>query len=212
MAYTALSHDLLQRMESQNCAVCDLIKTTTDRKLDLLLREHVTDIDFMTDFLRQEGFCEHHASLMLKKQDPLAHAMMYRQLLDYRLRTPKKRKEASICMMCNDEKEIEASAVYTFASSLDDDRFLEAYKEDGIVCLTHFEAIRKALKQTKSSFSPVFSDITLSKYDALRDVLNSVIKKSDYKYNEALLSSSERRVWKNIVALLIDQNMHRNQK
>jgi hypothetical protein len=213
MTTHALMHDILQRFNMFECPICDLLKSTSDRRLNQLLYEHVTDPDFVTNFLNGDGFCKHHANEMMKKGDPLAHAILYSHLLDKKqplfavnkIKQKKNSLPSRTCYMCSHESRNEKNYVEAFVKSYSNNAFKDAYTLNGILCLTHFDLVKSHPKMIQSFEYSQFVHTTQEKFNTLYGVLSEIKRKSDYRYKDESWTTREKKAWKQVVYLTSDQ-------
>ncbi|WP_199623526.1 DUF6062 family protein [Paenibacillus alkalitolerans] len=77
-----LYHDLRDALQHGTCAVCTLVEQRIDRAVKVILREGFTDTELRGSYIRAKGYCNHHAWQVREAGDPVAHAVMYRGLLE----------------------------------------------------------------------------------------------------------------------------------
>ena len=219
MTSNALTHDLFQRMTMFVCPICHLLHDMSDRRINQLLYEHVTDPDFITNFLKGNGFCHYHSEAVLRKGDPLAHAILYSHLIDQSkpLFTPSKLKEKPSrkndeCYLCTHEKRNEKNYTDAFIKSYMLEYFQAQYQKQGMLCLTHFNLIKRDPNMIKNAYYQRFLLTTEEKYHLLYDVLSEIKRKSDYRFKDEAWTTREKKAWKQVVSLTVDQYDHLRKK
>ncbi len=206
--------DLKAVSKPHHCPICELVNMRTNQKIDTFQYAHIADVGFRKDFIDSDGFCQYHTEKFYDAGDHINHAILYHHLLTVKLnrinqQKPAKKKKPSPCLLCAHEKTSEALYINLFASGLDQKEFKDIYMHNGIVCLHHFDPILKRLRKIKSTHLDDFLKRTLSAYEVYQHDLAEIKRKNDHKHSDERLNDSERRTWKLIRKLLIDQGSHR---
>lgn len=209
MGKDMIKNELMHRMKYDKCPICGLVEKRSESRIESVLKGAVTDTDTRREFLDSEGFCKHHAERVLRRKQPLSHAILYGNLLEYKMRRIGREKfRKAKCRFCELEDESEKIYVYWFAKSLTEEAFFETYKEQAILCTTHLDAVLRKLRK-KHPMRETLIETTKEKYDALNRDLQEIRRKYNYKYAKEAWTNSEKEAWKKVVRLLIDQGEHR---
>ena len=140
-----------ERMRDGECPICGLIQDRTKKSMDGFLYESVNDPLLRDKICKSGGFCNYHAYMLMDMGDPLAHALIYSDLLNGAIRnfqTPLLKKQEGIfqshsdCPFCLQAAECEEIYIRAFADSISDDDFKTRYIESGMLCLAHLEMIK----------------------------------------------------------------------
>lgn len=77
-----LYHDLRDALQHGACPVCELVDQRIKRAITVFLREGYADSELRGSYIKAKGYCNHHAWQMREAGDAIAHAVMYRSLLE----------------------------------------------------------------------------------------------------------------------------------
>jgi hypothetical protein len=217
-------HMLLDAFSQDGCPICTLIEHTVVRYLDMLIHEHVNDIDFRNELRQAGGFCNRHAWLFITtiRGAAVGAAIMYRDVLNtYRQRLqhgsvsqkglgPLRRRPSvsfllpgqsaaeADCPACQIAERDESLFVGAFASHCEEWRFVEGYAASAGLCRPHFE---KALGRCSS---PVAARSLLDAQVKLISLvvadLDRFLEKSDYRAVEEP-TTQEGRSWQRAIEL-----------
>ncbi|WP_274366303.1 DUF6062 family protein [Paenibacillus thermotolerans] len=75
-------HDLKDALRHGVCPICSLVEQRVERTIKVILREGYTDSALRSSYRQAKGYCNRHAWQMREAGDPIAHAVMYRGLLE----------------------------------------------------------------------------------------------------------------------------------
>jgi len=104
------------------CPICRIVAERTERYLDNLLFEHVSDRGFRAAHRASGGFCPEHSRGLASFRDGLAVAILGRDLLEDRIVAFKKRKPLkpkARCPICVERERMETEFL-TFLAGVDD--------------------------------------------------------------------------------------------
>ncbi len=210
MGKDMVKNELKRVMRGYRCPVCSLIERRSNHRIRHVLDGVVTNPDSRERFLDSEGFCRHHSERVLETGRPLSHAILYSNLLEEKRKAweKKRRGRRRPCELCELELKNETTYLYWFAKGLKDPAFISAYDAGGVLCMHHLEGVRGKLRR-RSTADEQLMRITSRKYDELHAQLEGIRKKHDYKHASESWTPEERRAWKRIVRLLVDQGDHR---
>ncbi|MDI3312595.1 MAG: DUF6062 family protein [Thermoanaerobacterium sp.] len=74
-------YELKDSLKDDACPICVLINKNVDNFIDALLYESVNDIKIREDIKNSKGYCNYHAWKLQSFGDPLAHAIIYSDLI-----------------------------------------------------------------------------------------------------------------------------------
>lgn len=74
-------HELKDNLEHDLCPICTLINKSIDRFIEGLFYESVNDIKIREDIKKSKGYCNYHAWKLESFGDPLAHSIIYSDLI-----------------------------------------------------------------------------------------------------------------------------------
>ncbi|MFA5675583.1 MAG: DUF6062 family protein [Christensenellales bacterium] len=205
MAFDITSHELFDRLYEQKCPVCELINHCTEQHMDSFLYESVNDKDLRIKIRESKGLCNYHSYMLLKMGDPLAHAIIYSDLIDnavLELKSKKAKKHKmsyqnnALCLFCAERRDAEKRYINAFIESFKYNNFAEKYKAGALLCLPHLEL---AISVKDNDITEKIKRVTLQKYDALLEDLSELKRKHDYRFLDEPWTKSERKAWQKAV-------------
>ena len=200
--------ELLDHMRDGVCPVCSLIRQRTLQAMEGFLYESVNDPELRRMILQAHGLCNTHSGLLFSLGDPLAHAVLYGDLL---LQAIAELKQSSgckpsvvtdDCLFCRRALCAEQQYETAFMEAYGERVFREGYLAGGMLCVTHLRHILR-LKQSARQHETILSD-TLALYERLSADLRQVRRKSDYRFAAEPWTASERIAWRRAVAVVND--------
>ena len=199
-------HELYERLTDDQCPICRLMLDRISQHMDSFLYESVTDRDLRKTIREERGFCNFHAHMLLKKGDPLAHALVYADLIGeaaHHLQS-KKAKPAyqhhEGCIFCKQANDAETRYLSVFADGFGKKDFATQYTKSGLMCVPHLELIRN---QKHKANVAVIIQITLQKYEMLLSHLSELRRKHDYRFNREPWTDEEKAAWSSAVDVLV---------
>jgi hypothetical protein len=191
-------HNLLQAF-AKGCPICILINQNTTRLIDDLLYERVND-SLTRDRIRESfGFCNRHAWQLQTAGDVSGHSIIYADLLTTlaelfasRKVNQRELRPKRICLVCEQEQEVEREYTAKFIAYFHDSKLQNRYSESAGLCLPH---ICQVLSQTKDAkLHSELLAIERPKLVALSEELKHLLRKFDYRFTKELLGR-ERDAW-----------------
>lgn len=198
-------YNLEQALKEGCCPVCHCLAMATARSLTNFLYEFVND-PLTRDRLRTSGgFCRDHSWALQQLGDPLAHSIIYTDLIDgfcaelqERMAAPRNGRPSfpaekeQTCPVCREESETEKRYVGGLVAAIHESAFREKYRELGYLCRPHFRA---AYSQARDGEVRSFlAAVQLERLSQLSHELKEFIRKSDYRY-AGELPGTERDAW-----------------
>ena len=104
------------------CPICSIVAERTNRYLDNLLFEHVSDRGFRAAHRASGGFCAEHSRGLSSFRDGLAVAILGRDILEDRISSFKKKrtwKPKAPCPICVERERMEREFLTFLASASD---------------------------------------------------------------------------------------------
>lgn len=205
MGRDMLWYELFDCMKNDNCPICELVHKRTVQSMDGFLYESVNDGTIRNKISHSNGLCNFHAYMLKDMGDPLAHAIIYTDLLRkaaHNIRSPNIRQALQYqsheeCLFCLQEHESESTYIKAFIVAFPDQEFKKQYQDNGLLCLPHLELVKNS-----KVFSDKIMDITLEKYDILINQLQEIKRKFDYRYSTELWTEQEKTAWNRAVAAI----------
>lgn len=193
-------YELYDRLCNQKCPVCEIINFRISQHMECILYESVNDKDLRTKVREGNGFCNFHSFMLLRKGDPLAHAIIYSDLIENALseldaKVAKKKKADNNnrqCIFCIEAQDIEQRYIKVFIEAFADASFEEKYKSDALLCIPH---LRLVISSKDNCNIKTIKHITLQKYKELLNDLSEIKRKHDYRFLEEIWTQSEKEAW-----------------
>ncbi|HOV69331.1 MAG TPA: DUF6062 family protein [Clostridia bacterium] len=196
-------HELMDLM-NDDCPVCALMSKRLSEKIEFFLYEAVNDRGLRKEISVGGGFCNTHAYQILEAGDPLAHAILYSDLLadlSVNLRAGNVSRHTGKCVFC--ESAAQGEKIYTakFAAYYEEvEEFRSKYAQSGMLCKKHITDAAVLIK--KKGIREELCNKTAEKYDLLIKDLEGIRRKSDYRHSHEPWSEGERTAWKKAVAAI----------
>ncbi len=195
-----LWHELYDHMHDDRCPLCDHILARSMMSMKALLHEGVLDLGIRKQLYESKGLCGRHAHMLVELGDPLAHAVIYaslfRQAVSAIEESPNKGAVPYLrhdqCMFCTNEKTSEKLYIPVFVQAFEEERFVEKYKQSGLLCLPH---LAKAIHHDKKRSEAIVT-LTLEKYRILIGRLDEIMRKNDFRSTHEPWTEAEKRAWK----------------
>lgn len=199
-------HELFDRMQNDQCPICELVNDRIKRSMDGFLYESVNDVTIRKNICSSNGFCNYHAYMLMEMGDPLAHALIYSDLLKKAIdnMSGASLKQNSLyqshndCLFCKQAKESEDIYIIAFANAFKDTEFKDKYISGGMLCIPHLELI-KNLKWLEADKTV---DISIEKYRGLINDLSEIKRKNDYRFSSEVWTEQEKVAWKKAVKVI----------
>lgn len=160
--------------------------------MDGFLYESVNDVTIRKNICSSSGLCNFHAYMLMEMGDPLAHALVYSDLLKkaidnmsgVSLKQNSLYQSHNDCLFCKQAKESEDTYNIAFA----DAEFKGKYISEGLLCMPHLELI----KNLKWHEIDKIVDISLGKYRGLINDLSEIKRKNDYRFSSEDWTEQEK--------------------
>ena len=190
----------MEKMTDDCCPVCELMDFRINQSVENFLYESVNNPHIRYKIEKTNGFCNHHVHMLLRKGDPLSHAILYQDLLSLvaaNIDKPKnkiKYDNHSGCMFCERERDNEYDYTKAFLEFFEKEEFSSKYKKSGMLCVPHLVKIQNIKFSNKKTLKAIM-DETLGKYTALNAHLAEIKRKSDYRFNDEEWTEEEKAAW-----------------
>jgi hypothetical protein len=214
-----LYHELLDALRADGCAICRLARKASDSYINALLYEGVVDVDLRQKLRDARGPCYVHAWRMAGRRGAvLGTAIVYRDVINTlakELEAPGKRSllggkgslaqrlaATAPCPACSLEQDAVRRAIKTLLKHVADSEVAESYAAAGGLCLPHFTA---TLAQSSGAASQSLADWQASVFRRLRDELDELIRKHDYRFSGEAITEQEAVAWTHAVAAAVGE-------
>jgi len=218
-----LYHELLDALADDGCAICRLARKASDRYINALLYEGVVDVDLRQKLRDARGPCYVHAWRMAGRRGAvLGTAIVYRDVINTlakELEAPEKRSllggknslaqrlaATAPCPACSLEQDAVRRAIKTLLKHVSDANIAESYVAAGGLCLPHFtETLVQAGAHASGTASRSLSDWQAAAFRRLRDELDELIRKHDYRFSSEAITEQEAVAWTRAVAATVGE-------
>ncbi len=208
-------YELLEACTDGQCPICLLTSSHVAQMMKGFLYSSVTDPSRREKIKRQHGFCGFHSRQLLELGDPLAHAILYSDLLNQAIKELDSGRKGALkvyegqehCLFCETAEDCERLYLPAFLEGFAHTEFAESYQAGGMLCLPHLAKIA-ALAGRQHGRQAVFErlkDATAAHYQRLNHDLLEIQRKHDYRFQGEAWTDSEREAWKKVVSLFNDQ-------
>ncbi len=208
-----LWHKIYDAMNTEECPICSLLKNDLNMQMEIFLYENVNDRGIRAKIISSKGFCSNHAYILMNEfGDPLAHAILYSDLINNYIKEldkksdflneissnfNKKNKTNEKCIFC-ERTEINEKIYCDKFSKEYGGEFQEKYQQTAVLCREHLNmTTAKNAKQNK-----LIIEHTINKYQNVLDMLSEIIRKSDYRYFGESWTEEEKSAWKKAVGII----------
>jgi hypothetical protein len=212
-----LYHELLEALQTGECPLCNLARRASNSYLHALIYEGVTDVKVREELREARGLCHRHAWRMAgQRGSVLGTAIIYRDVINTLVRTleagegsPTRlfgRREGGLqralsasqtCPACVLERDSEQRSAKILLRHLEDEAIAAEYLRGSGLCLPHLEI---SLAHAGQTASRTLATLQASTWSRLRDQLDELIRKHDYRFRQEPVSADESVSWQRAVA------------
>lgn len=197
--------------QSQGCFLCSLEAQSLDSYFETLLYEHVNDPDVRKNLKVSAGYCNRHASRLLKRGDSFGTSILYSDHVERFLdeienltastkQREKNKREIWLnhagCPACSFQLETRRRHIEVFTEWFDESEMLDAFHKAKGICIPHFFEVYFFL--TKKEKREELCSIVRKKYEELRDDLRELQRKNNWRFSREPMGK-ERDSWKRAV-------------
>ena len=186
----------------EGCPLCTIINERSERYIDNMLFEHVSDRGFRAKYRASGGFCDRHAANLESFRDGLAVAILGVDVLGtilpdlLRNRSPRFK---GVCPACEESNRVE----YEFLGYLSDrteEEFVTIFTSSEGLCVPHY---RRLLSVTRK-IPRWLSTFQKERFEALLERTKRFVDYSAWGRQDdfATLDDKDRIVWKEIARTL----------
>ena len=195
-------HELKDALSRGDCPICFLAERSVARHIDDLIHEKVNDVGVATELKRSGGFCEKHSEQILRTDESLGIAIIYKRLLDVFVDLLQKINvipKLASCPLCGTYSEAEQRYLHALLDHWDE--LKESFISTSILCINHTQnALAAAGKQ--STIKKELLDIQIKKLGELSVELEDFCRKYDYRFKDEKWGK-EKDVWQRAVKLML---------
>lgn len=209
MVYNAL----IESMTEDRCPVCALIDKRIRQAMDGFLYGSVNDTSIRKQLSDAGGLCNYHAAMLESMGDPLAHALIYSDLMKLIVKdmdspfpmTLEKLTDRNDCYFCCHAEDMEKIYCRAFVQYYGHDEFKQAYSDGGMLCSVHLKIIAESKKHESEadSIDGIMAD-TKEKYLRLLEQLEEIKRKNDYRFAAEPWTDGAKDAWRRAVSVIND--------
>jgi len=216
-----LYFELLEALQAKGCAICRLGRKAGDSYLNALLYEGVIDVPIRDELRNARGPCYRHAWQMAgKRGSVLGTALIYRDVVNTLVKAlqeeaaaPRRWRAAREalarrlaptvgCPACALEQDAEHRSAKTLLKHLNSAEVAAAYSAAGGLCLPHFQVVLSHAGDEAARTLAQWQEGALCR---LRDKLDGLIRKHDYRFRGEPTTDEEAISWKRAVAAAVGE-------
>jgi hypothetical protein len=204
----AVFHELMDRMVDNLCPICEFVDFRMTESMDRFLYDGVNDPNIRLKLVKSDGFCNDHSHRLLELGDPLTHAILYNDLINFFIasldnkKTKKLSRLHSDCLFCEQKQKNEQDYTKAFLEFYSDSDFRNRYEESGLLCVAHLTDMYNIKLKNNKLFEKI-KDTTIEKYKILSKDLSEIRRKSDYRFTHEEWTDSEKSAWIKAVNLFV---------
>lgn len=199
--------ELKEELERPDCPICVLREKAVDGYMDTLLYEEVNDVGVREQIRKARGFCRLHSWQLRAMGDPLAHAIIYRDLINDALKMLSgslmghvklagrsflrgtksleilagSLKQKTQCPVCRRARETEVRYLSSLLNYLRGDKGMrEAYEKSDGLCFPHFI---EALENSDTVVAEYLIAKERALLQGLAEDLERLRQKFDYRFS-----------------------------
>ena len=193
------------------CPLCRIINDRTERYIDNMLFEHITNRSFRAEFRAAGGFCAYHSRNLESFRDGLAVAILSRDILEDRIKSFKTRKKwapKQLCPACAQRLSIEEDYLNFISAckgnSSEENELKKLFLASDGFCVIHYAQLFFTAKGRPRDVPKWLIDFHENKYNELLQRIDKFTKLSAYGRQDEFnaLSTEDKLVWKEAAAAL----------
>ena len=194
-------HELKDALARGGCPICFLAERSVARQIDGLFHEMVNDAGVAAELKRSGGFCEKHSEQILRTDESLGIAIIYKRLLDVFIGLLKKVRiipKLTACPLCETYSEAEQRFLSVMLDHWEELKM--SFIATSILCINHTH-IALAAAGKRSNIKNELLGIQINKLSALSAELEKFCGKYDYRFKDDKWGK-EKDVWQRAVKLM----------
>jgi len=194
-------YELKDALARGDCPICFLAERSVARQIDGLFHEMVNDAGVATELKRSGGFCEKHSEQILRTDESLGIAIIYKRLLDVFIVLLQKTNiipKLASCPLCETYSEAEQRYLHSLLDHWEE--LKESFIAASILCVNHTQnALAAAGKRSK--IKNELLGVQIKKLGELSAELEELCRKYDYRFNDEKWGK-EKDAWQRAVKLM----------
>ena len=203
--------ELQKASEKPGCPLCRIVNDRSERYIDNMLFEHVSDRPFRAAYRQAGGFCSFHSRSLESFRDGLAVAILGRDILEDRLHTFERKKPwapGGRCPVCAERDKIEEEYLSFLAGaggdSPEERELRTAFNASDGLCAPHYSGLLFTPKGKARRLPDWLEEFHVKKFRELKRRTDQFIELSAYGRQEefAALPEKDQLVWKELAVAL----------
>jgi len=196
-------HELKDALARGDCPICFLAERSVSRNIEDLFHEKVNDPGVAKELKRSGGFCEKHSEQILRTNETLGIAIIYKRLIDVligHLKNNIVKPKLASCPICMTYQQAEQR----YLSNLIDhwNELKAEFAASSILCIGHTYKALGLMKQTKTMKELV--EIQIKKLGELSAELEEICRKFDYRFADEKLGK-EKDAWQRATKIIFKE-------
>jgi hypothetical protein len=194
-------HELKAALSRGDCPICFLAERSVARDIDGLFHEMVNDYGVAVKLKASGGFCEKHSEQILKTNETLGIAIIYKRLLDVFIGLLKKISvvpKLASCPLCGTYSESEQRYLHALLDHWDE--LKESFSATSILCINHAHMILASAGK-HGNIKKELLGIEVEKLGELSGELEEVCRKFDHRFADEKWGK-EKDAWQRAVKLM----------
>jgi len=194
-------HALKDALSRGDCPICFLAERSVARDIDGFFHEMVNDYGVAVKLNKSGGFCEKHSEQIVKTDETLGIAIIYKRLLDVFIGLLQKVAvipKLAACPLCG----IYSEAEKRYLDALLDhwDELKEIFIATSILCVNHTQNALAAAGK-RSEIKKGLLGVQINKLSDLSAELEEICRKHDYRFKDEKWGK-EKDAWQRAVKLM----------
>ena len=194
-------HALKDALSRGDCPICFLAEGSVAREIDGLFHEKVNDAGVAAELKRSGGFCEKHSEQILKTDETLGIAIIYKRLLDVFIGLLQKVAvipKLAACPLCGTYSEAEKRYLDALLDHWDE--LKESFIATSILCINHTQNALAAAGK-RNEIKKGLLGVQINKLSDLSAELEEICRKYDYRFKDEKWGK-EKNAWQMAVKLM----------
>jgi hypothetical protein len=196
-------HELKDALARGDCPICFLAERSVARYIEDLFHEKVNDPGVAKEMKRSGGFCEKHSEQILRTNETLGIAIIYKRLIDVLIGHLKKnivKPKLACCPICMTYQQAEQRYLSNLINHWGE---LKAeFAASSILCINHTYMVLDLMMQQKTREELV--EIQIIKLGDLSAELEEICRKFDYRFADEKWGK-EKDAWRRAVKLMFKE-------
>jgi len=200
--------ELLETFDWEECVICKLLKSTTEKYLENLLHEFTMDPVSRREIRQAYGYCAKHTAQLVEvtknTNQRLSASIVAEDLADYVLKQCRRSLKSGIragidvfkkrdsCPICKYYSKHEKMYISEFSKGSAKEEFIDKFVEKPGICIEHLIKVSRSIKDLAALKKLLRPQVEI--IGAIDLELNNFVKKFDHKSSEKI-TDREASAW-----------------